>query len=47
MSIKFLFLLAALVCFVIAAFRAIIAPASRIDFVPLGFACIVASVLFT
>ena len=46
MSIKFVCLFLALVCFVIKAFSAFFTPPPRIDFMNLGFAFLTAAFLF-
>lgn len=40
---RLLFLILALICFLIAAFQAVLAPSSRVQFVPLGYAFLVAA----
>lgn len=40
---RLLFLILALICFLIAAFQAVLAPSARVQFVPLGYAFLVAA----
>jgi hypothetical protein len=40
---RLIFLILALICFLIAAFQAVLAPNARVQFVPLGYTFVVAA----